>query len=291
MAGGNTLRAQNVEELIRRAYVKYDDKDYQGAAAEIDAVTDMKKGAGNPLAWHIKGFIYKDMFVHEDGQNPKSKAREVAVDALFKSMELDSDDDFKANNINALKFLASIYFNDARDVIEARNKQDMPLADHYYAQYRTITERIGSDENLDEKDIMYYLAMATACRKIYETDREDNAEYYEKSNAFYKKVLDVDPDNFPALYSLGVSYYNKGASNLEKLPELDIQDVIRTQGESMQAIQVALPFMLKAYEVNPERIEAIKGLKYIHFNLHDHEKHEFFNEKLEMMEKEESGKD
>lgn len=278
--------AQPVDELIRRAYLKFNEKDYQAAAADIDEVVSLKKGEINELAWHIRGFIYKDIYLYEDQGDMNSEARDVAVYSLLQSMELDEDKVLYINNEKALRHLAASYFNDATDVINDRDPATIDHADEFYGKFRSISVHIETDSVVQSRDIDFLLAMATAHRKIYEQKREDNLKHYDKANAYYKKVLDIDPDNWPALYSIAVNSYNKGAYNLEKLPELEIHDIIRTEGESIRSIQSALPFMTRAYEVNPERIEAVKGLKYIHFNLNDIEKSEFFEKEHERLRQE-----
>lgn len=280
------MHAQPVDELIRRAYMKFNEKDYLAAAADIDEVVSLKKGEVNELAWHIRGFIYKDIYLHEDQGNMDSEARDVSVYSLLKSVELDEDQVLYINNEKALRHLAASYFNDATDVINERDPSSIDRADELYGKFRDISLHIEPDSVVKSRDIDFFLAMATAHRKIYEQKREENIAHYDKANAYYKKVLDIDPDNWPALYSIGVNLYNKGAYNLEKLPELDIHDIIRTEGESIRSIQFALPFMTRAYEVNPERIEAVKGLKYIHFNLNDIEKSEFFEKEHERLRQE-----
>jgi len=281
----SVVHAQPVEELVRRAVLKYNEKDYRGAASEIDEAVQLKKGETDERAWHIRGFVYKDIYVKEENRARTSEAREVSVFSLQRSVELDKEGLLDKNNKGALAVLAASYYNDASDIIEERNPENLHEAEEYYARYRDITAFLQPDSSLVSKDIDIHLAMATAHRKIYESNREKNEAHYELSNEQYSKVLDLDPENWPALYSVGVALYNKGAYNLERLPELEIHDVIKTEGESIRSIQSALPFMTRAYEVNPERIEGVKGLKYIHFNLHDEEQHEYFNEKLEEMEK------
>lgn len=279
------VQGQSVEELVRRAVLKYSEKDFRAAASDIDEAVQMKKGENDERAWHIRGFVYKDIY-KEEGKNRDSEAREVAVFSLMRSAELDEEGVLKDNNFGALEVMAALYYNDASDIIEERKPEEFPKAEKFFGKYKEIIAFMYPDSSLQEKDILMNLALATAHRKIYEGDRENNGAHYNISNDYYTKVLEIDPDNWPALYSVAVAHYNKGAYNLERLPEMEIYDVIKTEGESIRSIQSALPFMSRAYEVNPERIEAVKGLKYIHFNLHDMEKHEYFDKKLEEMEKE-----
>jgi tetratricopeptide (TPR) repeat protein len=285
LATASLSYGQPVEELVRRAYIKYNDKDYLGAASDIDEVVHSKEGATNELAWHIRGFVYKDIYVHQDRADSGSEARDVAVFSLQRSMELDVTGNLRENNVKALYYLAGSYWDDASIIIEKRERNNIDKAPDFFKRYLDVMGAIGSEEvNLDEMTIRFYLAMATAHRKIYEQDRRANLTHYEKANKYYLKVLEINPDEWPALYSVAVLYYNDAAYKLERVDDMDIHDVMKVQGESMRSIQFALPFMMRAYEVNPERIEAVKGLKYILFNLHDYEKSEFYEEELQRLE-------
>lgn len=290
MAVATMGRTQSVDELISRAYIKYNDKDYRTAASQIDEVVHLKKGEENELAWHIRGFIYKDIYLHIDKADTDSEARKVAVFSLQKSMELDQEKALLDNNKKALQYLAGSYWDDASVIIESRDPQTIAKAESFFNKYLEIMETLDTDVNLAEMTTLYYLAMATAHRKIYEKERDDNSKHYEIANQYYLKVLDIDPDSFRALYSVAVLNYNNAAYKLDKLSDLDIHDVIKVQGESMRSIQFALPFMFRAYEVSPERIEAVKGLKYILFNLHDYEKSEYYEEELRRLEQEQKEK-
>jgi hypothetical protein len=288
MVSAFSAHAQNVDELIRRAYIKFNEKDYQGAASDIDEVIQLKKAEQNELAWHVRGFVYKDIYINEDQGSPQSEARDIAVFSLMRSLELDIEKVLVDNNSKALKYLAASFFNDASDIIEERDPATIDYAESYFLKYKEIMDKIEKGINLDDKTSRFLLAMATAHRKIYEQDRDANSVHYDITKSYYRRVLEFDPENFSANYSLAVLHYNSAAYQLEKLSELDIHDMIRIQGESMRSIQFALPFMMKAYEVSPERIEAVKGLKIILFNLHDYEKSEFFEEEYQRLEKDKS---
>ena len=54
---------------------------------------------------------------------------------------------------------------------------------------------------------------------------------------------------------------------MERLPYVDIHDLMEIQSESMRSIEIALPFMIKAYEVDSSKIQAVRALRIINFNL------------------------
>ncbi len=279
------IQAQSIDELMQRAYLHFNEKQYDLARADIDEAVLNRKGSENPMAWHIRGFVYKDIFIHKDVMNPHSESRDIAVESLQRSIFLDGEGKFYENNQRALKYLATSYWNDASEIINNPNIQTVGDATDYFEKFQAVYDQLIPDSSYLKRDVDFYLALATALRRIYESDRAANEEYWLQSNNYLKKVLELDPQNFDANYSLGVSYYNKGAHSLEKLPEIEIFDIYRVQGESIRSIQGALPFMIKAYEINPERIEAIKGLKWIHFNLHQYEESDKYDQKLNPLDK------
>ena len=279
------IQAQSIDELMQRAYLHYTEKQYDLAKVDIDEAVANRKGIENPMAWHIRGFVYKDMFINKDSMNRYSESRDIAVQSLQRSIFLDGEGKFYEMNQLALKYLATSYWNNASEIINSPNIHTVGEATEYFEKFRAVYDQLNPDSSFVKRDVDFYLALATGNRRIYESDRSANEDYWLQSNNYLKKVLELDPQNFDANYSLGVSYYNKGAHSLEKLPEIEIFDLYRVQGESIRSIQGALPFMIKAYEINPDRIEAIKGLKWIHFNLHQYEESDKYNQQLNTLEK------
>ncbi len=279
-----SANAQSLEELLKNAYLSYSEGQFTDAEGYINEAVDSKKGQTSELAWHIRGFIYKDIYVEVDEGSRSSAAREKAVESLIKSTTLDISKEMYESNSRALKYLSISYYNDASEILRERNPENLSESEDYYNKYKDISKRLYPDSSFVQNDILFLLSLATAHRKIYESDRAANELHWEITNKTLDRVLELDPTNFPAYYSLGVSYYNKGASNLEKLVEADIADIVQIQGESIRSIKVALPFMLRAYEINPESIETVKGIKWIHFNLDNNEEHKKFDDKHKELE-------
>jgi tetratricopeptide (TPR) repeat protein len=279
----SAANAQNLDDLIQKAYLLYNnEKDYEAAREQIDAAVQTKKGATSAMAWHIRGFIYKDIFASSERDNFDSNARRQAIESFKKSISLDENEEFLETNRKALNFLAKSYWNNASDIIDARKADEVDSALDSFNAFKEVYTYLHPDSTITDKEVQVNLALATAHRKIYEGNRERNKEHWDISNAYLMKVLDLDPLNWDANYSLGVSYYNKGAFNLERLPDIEaIVDIYKVQGESMQSIQGALSFMLKAYEIDPERIETVKGLKWITFNLHQYPESQKYDQLLE----------
>jgi hypothetical protein len=278
---------QTLEESIEKAYTYQTSGKHEQAAVIIDEAVASPKGEKSEIAWHIRGFVYKDLFLENRGTEQGSKYRKTAIESLDRSIRLDKEETLAAQNRKALKFLAISYFNDASDVISEHHPERIDQAEVFYENYKDVILDLYPDTSLTDKDIEYYLAMSTAHRKIYESDRKVYDAHWYLSNEYMDKVLEIDPDSFKAHYSKGVSYYNRGAYNLERLPSVDIYDIMQIQSESMRSIESALPFMLKAHEIDPTKIEAVKGLKIIFFNLNKEEESKFYDNKLKELKEEE----
>lgn len=257
-----------VREKIEEAYTQYKNENYSTAAQYIDEAVAMDEGKTNKIAWHIRGFIYKDIFLSSDDSDTAENARNQAVTSFKNSIKYDEDKALEVQNREALRFLAVSFFNEASQIIENRNPETVESANGKYLRFKKLMTYLNPDSLMNTKDIEFYLAMSTAHRKIYESDREAYSNHWEISNDYLMRVLDIDPKSWPANYSLAVSNYNKGAYNLERLPEVtNIPDIYEIQAESMRSIEVALPYMMKAYKINPEKREAVNGLRVIYFNL------------------------
>lgn len=277
------IASAQVKEKIEEAYTLYKTGQYDEAAASINKATDSEKGRSNKIAWHIRGFIYKDLFLENRNTEKGVEARDEAITSFKESMKLDIDSALYEQNSKALKVLAVSFFNKASEIIEKRDPDNIENANENYNRYKNLTLHLYPDSVMKDKDIEYYLAMSTAHRKIYESDRDKYEAHWQISNDYILKVLELDPKNWPALYSLSVAHYNKGAYNMERLPDVtSIPDIYEIQAESMRSIEIALPYMMKAYEVNPDKIEAVKGLKVIYFNLNQ----EKDSEQMRLREKE-----
>ncbi len=267
-------------DKVEEAYILYTQENYNAAADVIDDVVASGQGSKNEIAWHIRGFIYKDLYVESEDSLLGASYREEAVKSFKQSNQLDKKGKLRIQNVKALNYLAITYYNDASDIIGHHDPATIGTAEEVFYNYENLLRYLYPDTVLEKKIIDFYLAMSTAHRKIYESDRERYEGHWDKSNAMFLKVLDIDPQSFKANYSLAVSHYNKGAYNLRKLAvQEDFHDIFAIQGMSMASIRSALPFMLKANEIDPHRIEAVRGLKIIYFNMNKEDQSREFDER------------
>lgn len=269
-------------EETYEAYRTYQQKDLDKAAELIDKAITLEAGKKDALTWHIRGFIYKDMFNRQEGQKRNSEYRAEAVDAFFKSIKLDKKEEYLDNNVKSLRYLASSYYNDAVLVIRDQDKQTVDKSEEFYKAYKSIME--VSDNRFDpvDRDITYYKALATCYRKIYEQDRAANKLSLQKALQSYTYVLSLDPSDYGANYNTAINLYNEGAYSIEHIDsEAKIPTIVKVQAVSVELFREALPYMLKAYELDSTRRETLIGLRGIYLSLNDNEKAEKYKALLE----------
>lgn len=97
----------------------------------------------------------------------------------------------------------------------------------------------------------------------------------------YKKAIELKSDYFDAYYNLGALYYNSGAAIIEKAnDEKDLKkyDVLKKQAD--ETFEKALPYLEKAYELNPEDNSTMQSLKTLYYRTGNMEKHDLIKAKL-----------
>jgi tetratricopeptide (TPR) repeat protein len=256
--------------LTIEAYNAYQDQQLLEAKALIDRSVVSVEGKLDAMTHHIKGFIYKDLYNIKDKKSRTSENREIAIVAFSQSMKLDSKREFYDNNQKSLRYLASSYYNDAVLIIRDTDSKTINESEKLYNKFKETTKLIEAAPDFKEKDISYYKALATGNRKIYEMDRDANKEFLMNALSNYNYVLSLDPNDYGANYNMAINLYNEGAHNIEHLDnEAQIPAIVKVQAVSIELFKEALPYMLKAHELNPDREETLKGLRGIYLSLND----------------------
>lgn len=257
-------------QLTIDAYNAFQNQNLVEAKTLIDKAVLNNDGKNDAMTWHIKGFVYKELYNLNDKKARTSENREIAIDAFAQSMKLDSKKEFLDNNQKSIRYLASSYYNDAVLVIRDTDPKTIKDSEILYNKFKETTKLLEASPDFKERDISYFKALATANRKIYETNREDNKQFLMNALSNYNYVLSLDPNDYGANYNMAINLYNEGAHNIEHLDnEAQIPAIVKVQAVSIELFKEALPYMLKAHELNPEREETLKGLRGIYLSLND----------------------
>lgn len=272
-------------DSLNKAIDCYNKKDYKCARIAIDAATNDPGTSKLTNTWLIRAFIYKEYFKNYETTDPKSPARDEAVNAMLKVIEMDTTANKQfadANLKQSLKYLASTYYNSSTDFF---NAEGYPRAIMYYEKYKKCN--LAVDPNFDWRPthIQFYLSLGTAMEAIYTSNRTAYLQFMEITGQQYRKVIEVDTNNVTAYYNLCMLYYNHGVSIINDMSDnVDIMDLDNIQQNALTFFKQALPFALKAYKLDPKRRETLVALSGIYFSMHEDEKSALIKAELDKLD-------
>lgn len=269
--------AQN-DKLVD-AYRMLERGQLDSAKTAIDQAIVHPETARNAQVWYVRGFVYKEIYKAREISNMGSQARDVAVESFRKSIELDSSKTNREENTKILVFLASKYYNDAASSLD---RDKYPVSISNYGKYRQLMTVIEPGSDMKQQDIKYGLAIASVYTDIFNSDRKNNTRFFDLAKAEYNKILMLDPNNLSANYHMGILYYNQAVDIINQSDyDIDIVTLDQIQDNSIALFKQSLPFMEKAYQLDPNKRETLEGLTGIYFSLNEFEKSNEFKARLE----------
>ncbi len=237
-----------------------------GARELLDAAVKEGEFAKSPEAWVLRGFVYKDLY---KGMHPGPEAdgiRDEALASLFTSTVVDTAKEYSQSSLQAYDFLCKTIYNDAA---RALNDMDEERALMLYSKYKESVLRLDPAHGFKDRDIEFDNALGTVYTKRFNQDREQTV-WYDKAVALYEHVIELDSTNYGANYNLATLFYNRGVYNIQHInASTDIPTISEIQSASKEFFILALPYMMKAHDMNPKRRETLLGLEGIHYSLQD----------------------
>jgi tetratricopeptide (TPR) repeat protein len=256
----------------------YQAGDLLKAREHIDKAVQSTEHAEDPEAWLVRGYVYKDMFKDMAAGNEADIIRDEAVGSLFTSLTFDQEGTYRENALQAYDYLARTYFNDAAKALNELNDQ-RALA--FFAKYKESMLRVDPKAPMKAREVEFNNALGTVYTKGFNQDRS-KIDLFDKAIAAFRAVLDLDPENYGANYNLATLYYNRGVFNIRSInADSDFPSLEQIQKVSREYFQLALPYMLKAHDMNPGRRETLLGLEGIYYSLQDEENSERFRQLFE----------
>ncbi len=261
---------------------KYKQKEYIGAKTYLDTVIkkcpERKEDA---YYWHISGFINLDIFKLVDNRSPVSKSREQAVNSFIKSKKLDNKGKYTDHNSQALKFLASTYYNDAILILQNMDTLHFTEIKSFYQKYKEITYIISPDYNFDQKEVEINYGLGMLYKAKYENNKKGYKNYMDSSISCFNRAITISPEDYSSNYNLGIIYHNLGVDIiLDDLEDADgdLEKVIIMQEKAISYFSQALPYLKKVYSMEPTDKAIVQGIAAVYYSLNDMEKHvEFMN--------------
>lgn len=235
-------------------------------------------------AWLLRGFIYKDTYKAATEREQGDLLRDEALASLFQCLSLDTAGTYKVNATQAYEYLSRSFFNDAA---KALNEMDDVRALLVFPKYKEAVHRLDQNADLRTREVEFSNALGTLYTKRFNMDRTDTV-FYQKAVEAYRNVLVMDPENYGANYNLATLYYNRGVYNIKRIDaEAEIPTIMQIQEASREYFHQALPYMLKAHDMNPSRKETLLGLEGIYYSLQDQQNSDKFRQLFDEMPPEE----
>lgn len=248
----------------------------------IDSASMHSETARDASTWYYRGYIYKDLYNQREKADKQSPFRMEAVRSFQKQMELDTAKTLRDNVMKNINYVATTIYNDAATSI---NITEYPIAISNFNKYKEIIRGIDSTRNFNDLEIQLHSALGSIYMQIYENDREKNKAFFDKSRNSFLFVLELDSNNYTANYNMGILYYNEAVNIIKGLDyDLDLITLELIQEETVDLFKKALPYMLKARDLNPKRKETLIGLSGIYFSLNELEKSEEVENEIKLLE-------
>lgn len=173
--------------------------------------------------------------------------------------------------------LAAHYFNISKTLLQDSFNYDRSFI--AYGKYKEMLKLTGSKNNVNAKDIEYYMAAGSVFSDIFNKDNK-NTKAQSVAKMALLKVLEVQPDNPSANMNLGLLYYNQ-AANLSKELEygVDLNELDIIQDNMVKLAKQAEQFILRVWTNDNKNKKAAAALFYIYRILNELQKSEDFRKK------------
>ena len=267
---------------------KYKKKYYNDSKLYLDTVIKKcPERKDDAYYWHISGYVNLDVFKNVDSRSPISKARDVSVNSLIKSKELDKKDKYEEHNNQALRYLASTFYNDALLVLQNMDTLNHEEVKIFYKKYKDITKLISPEYDFVQKDVDINYGLGMLYKYKYENNESSYINFLDSSINCLNKALELNPNHFSSIYNLGVIYHNLGVDMI--LKALDAEDglekAIIMQEKQIEYFTKALPYFKKAYTIEQNNEDIVQGIAAVYYSLNDMEKHVEYANKLKDLKK------
>ena len=249
-------------------------------AAALDAETSV-----NGETWYVKGFIYKELCKKNYGNIGIIQYGKESFESLKKTITLDTSAERKTECLRIMKGALMPYLNNSLALL--MDTAGFGNSEKSLQVMKQILKYLNPKANVDSMNISFYNAVGTYYQNQFVRNMSTGGKFLNYAQDAFNKVLIVDPNNYSANYNMGIVYYNQGVNLI--IRQLDYDADIGTtlasvEDRAVEYFKRSLPFMLKAYGINPKKKEPILGLSGIYFSLNENDKYEEFKRKTEEIE-------
>lgn len=166
---------------------------------------------------------------------------------------------------------------------------------NYYIQkekYDVLEEKLKLAIEKEPDNPSVYSALGNVYMNLFTEEFAQNGEsetaqqYFQSALDYFNKALELKPDLYDALYSVGSLYFNKAVELVKVMSELGMSREEQKKYEeldkaSKELFNKALPYFQKAEAINPNDTNTLLALSEIYARLNDVEKAKEFKDRLQ----------
>lgn len=270
------------------AIEKYGEKDFLAAKNYIDSAILMCESLQtDAYAYHIKGFIYYELYRADQLSNPYSPYRQEAFEAFKRSNELDANMEFKEKNDKSLKNICiRIQQNIAQNLDTTNYREAIKLNELYH----NAIKNSGLSLDITEHDITFNNMIGNIFVQLYDNNKNSRETYVDSAVHYFENALKLDSLGFDANKNLGYLYHNLSIDIILNMdPEDDILVMYEKQERSSALGLKSLPYLKRAHEMRPKNKDVLYGLAGIYFMLQEKEKSDFYQKLYDELSKDPNG--
>ncbi len=256
-------------------YTQPDKNNLDSARILVDAASKHSETMNDPQTWYVRGYIYRELFKRQSLADKKPSFLEESYRSCKRSIELDTAAEMKENN---LKILRSVSASANNTFAEEMDTVHYRVSLECLELQKKLVKYLRPSANIDSLQAYYFGFMGSYFQGVYEKNPKKNTAFLSLAEDAYNKVLIAEPSNVSANYNMGIIYYNQAVSLImNKLDyDFDLSTLNEIQDEALVWFKKSLPYMEKAYQLNPRRKETLIGLSGIYYSLHDNDKSQQF---------------
>lgn len=155
-----------------------------------------------------------------------------------------------------------------------------------------LVNRLKEAIAMEPGNLSLYTTLGNVYDNLFqqEKDAAKKQQYFDDAKRYYGQALEMNPDFFDAVYSIGALYYNKAAEQTQQLQELaedytaaGIKKYQAKQKEVNEIFKEALPYFQRADSLNPKDKNTLIALKEIHARLNELDKSNEYKERLDAL--------
>ena len=265
------------EATLNRAQQLFRAQKYEQAALAVDSAIKHPQTTRDFISWTTRAYIYYYIYVKTDKVKLISPLRDTVLISIRKSIALNPDSEYVANNRRILNNLSAHYFNIAKYLLQDSVDADRSLL--AYQRYKELAKLADATANPDSRDIEYYLAVGSVYSEIYNKDNNNN-KAQQIAKVALMKVLDMHPDNVNANMNMGLLYFNQAVNIVKSMDgEIPIEKIDELQENVVKLARQSEQFMLRVYTTEPKNRKANTALYYIYRMLYQLQKSDEFKKR------------